>query len=589
MFLRRTRSGPREYLQLVESYRTAAGVRQRVLFSFGRIDQLDAAQIQTLVRGLERYTGTPGSSTAAATADVEGASSTPVIECASARSLGDTWVLSQLWKSLGLDGALRRALGARRAAHEPWVRAMVFHRLCDPGSKLGTLRWLDTATVPGVDRERAHHSALLRAMDALEDVADALEVQVLAASRPLLDQDVSVVFYDLTTVRAEGEGAVPDDLRAVGHSKDRAIPSRQVVVGVVQSACGLPLWHTVHKGNVSEKATLAAMLSAVKAKLPVQRVVVVADRGLMSHEQLEHMEADATAVDYIMAVPARRYVELGERVRALGFVDDETALKETCDAQGRRLIVSRDAARARQTREKRDAVIAEIETLAAVKVDKLNAQDAGERGRGRALSDGGVYHQIQSFVEDAQLSRIIKTQMTDGLFSYTIDEAAKARAEMLDGLLILVTRIDAPMADVVARYKALADIETGFRVLKQEIEIAPMYHRLPERIRAHAAICFLALVLHRHLRARLRAGASTLSPTRALHTLRRIQDHRITLGGQAHRRTSVLDPEQRTLFTQLDLPLPRVEDLDPTPSAPLSQPSKTTRRQPRSHPAARQT
>ena len=584
MFLRRTRSGPREYLQLVESYRVAGGVRQRVLFSFGRIDQLDAAQIQTLVRGFERYTGVAGASSAAA----QTASAPPVIECASARSLGDTWVLSQLWTSLGLNAALRRALGARRAAHEPWVRAMVFHRLCDPGSKLGTLRWLETATVPGVDHERAHHSALLRAMDALEDIATALEVQVLAALRPLLDQDVSVVFYDLTTVRAEGEGAVPDDLRAVGHSKDRAIPSRQIVVGVVQSACGLPLWHTVHKGNVSEKATLTAMLAAVKAKLPVQRVVVVADRGLMSLEQLEHMEADATGVDYIMAVPGRRYAEISDRVCALGFAEDETALKETCDAQGRRLIVSRDATRAQQMREKRDATIAQIEALAAVKVDKLNAQDAGVRSRGRALSDGGVYHQIQSLIEDAKLSRIIKTQMTDGLFSYTIDEAAKARAEALDGLLILVTRIDAPMADVVARYKALADIETGFRVLKQDIEIAPMYHRLPERIRAHAAICFLALVLHRHLRARLRAGASKLSPTHALQTLRRIQDHRITLGGQAHRKTSVIDPEQRVLLTQIDLPLPRVEELDPPSTAPIKHASKSTRRRPRSHPATRQ-
>jgi len=583
MFLRRTRSGPREYLQLVESYRVAGGVRQRVLFSFGRIDQLDAAQIQTLVRGLERYTEAGASSVVA-----QPASAPPVIECASARSLGDTWVLSQLWKSLGLDAALRRALGARRAAHEPWVRAMVFHRLCDPGSKLGTLRWLETATVPGVATERAHHSALLRAMDALEDVADALEVQVLAALRPLLDQDVSVVFYDLTTVRAEGEGMVPGELRAVGHSKDRAIPSRQVVVGVVQSACGLPLWHTVHTGNISEKATLAAMLAAVKTKLPVQRVVVVADRGLMSHEQLEHMEADATGVDYIMAVPGRRYVEISERVCALGFTTDETALKETRDAQGRRLIVSRDAMRAQQTREKRDAAIARIEALAAVKVDKLNAQDAGERSRGRALSDGGVYHQIQSLIEESQLSRIIKTQMIDGLFAYTIDEAAKARAEALDGLLILITRIDAPMADVVARYKALADIETGFRVLKQDIEIAPMYHRLPERIRAHAAICFLALVLHRHLRARLRAGASKLSPTHALQTLRRIQDHRITVAGQMHRKTSVIDPGQRDLLTQLDLPLPHVDNLDPPATTSLNPLTESTRRRTRSHPAARQ-
>ena len=72
---------------------------------------------------------------------------------------------------------------------------------------------------------------------------------------------------------------------------------------------------------------------------------------------------------------------------------------------------------------------------------------------------------------------------------------------MMDGKLILVTNVpDLAAADVVARYKALADIERGFRVLKSQIDIAPVYHRLPNRIRAHALICFLALVLYRVLR-----------------------------------------------------------------------------------------
>jgi transposase len=58
----------------------------------------------------------------------------------------------------------------------------------------------------------------------------------------------------------------------------------------------------------------------------------------------------------------------------------------------------------------------------------------------------------------------------------------------------------------------LVDIERGFRVPKSEIEIAPVFHRLPERIRAHALICFLTLLLYRVLR--LKAKASPLSPER---------------------------------------------------------------------------
>jgi transposase len=112
-------------------------------------------------------------------------------------------------------------------------------------------------------------------------------------------------------------------------------------------------------------------------------------------------------------------------------------------------------------------------------------------------------------------------------------------------------------AEIVARYKALADTERGFRVLESEIEIAPIYHRLPKRIRAHAFICFLALVLYRVLRMRLKASAQRLSSERALEIARRIQDHQITLYRQ-HTVSGVgsLSTEQRDLFDAINLPEP---------------------------------
>ncbi len=66
-------------------------------------------------------------------------------------------------------------------------------------------------------------------------------------------------------------------------------------------------------------------------------------------------------------------------------------------------------------------------------------------------------------------------------------------------------------AEVLRRYKSLADIERGFNVLKSEIEIAPVFHRMPLRIKAHASICFMALILHRVMRQRLKLAGSPLS------------------------------------------------------------------------------
>ena len=97
---------------------------------------------------------------------------------------------------------------------------------------------------------------------------------------------------------------------------------------------------------------------------------------------------------------------------------------------------------------------------------------------------------------EAHLARIIKIDLKTDPFSYMIDQAAQSQAEMMDGKLLLVTNVqDLKPAEVVSRYNALADIERGFRVLKSEIEIAPVCHRLPQRIRAHACVCFMALIV----------------------------------------------------------------------------------------------
>ena len=112
--------------------------------------------------------------------------------------------------------------------------------------------------------------------------------------------------------------------------------------------------------------------------------------------------------------------------------------------------------------------------------------------------------------------------------------------------------------EVIDRYKSLADIERGFRVLKSELEIGPVHHRLPERIRAHAAICFMALILYRVMRMRLRASESSPSPERALEVLRRVQKHQIRLDNATDPVTgiSTMTLEQTDLFKALKIKKP---------------------------------
>jgi len=367
-----------------------------------------------------------------------------------------------------------------------------------------------------------------------------------------------VVFYDLTTVRIHGEGTVEDDLRAYGMNKEIGGVARQFVLGVVQTADGLPLMHTVHPGNVAETKTLKAMLATVLERFPIQRVILVADRGLLSLDNIDELTALANRgerrLEFILAVPARRYADLVDTFRALAF--DEAGLAEA-SFSGHRMIVAHDPNRAEEQTTRRRSRIAELEAMAEKMVARLEAQDEGQTAPGRRASDRGAYSRFTRAVAEAEMTRFLKPDFTADRFSWSVDEEAVVEAELFDGKLALLTNApDLLPADAVARYRSLADIERGFRVLKSDIEIAPVHHRLPDRIRAHALICFLALVLYRVMRMRLKARGNAASPRAALDLLARIHRHQARVAERTLEGTTRPTPEQLDLFDALSLPKP---------------------------------
>jgi hypothetical protein len=204
------------------------------------------------------------------------------------------------------------------------------------------------------------------------------------------------------------------------------------------------------------------------------------------------------------------------------------------------------------------ARIKALEQRAQALTGKLDAQDKGQVHKGRKLSDSGAKARFFHEVSEAHLARIIQVDLKAELFSYTLNDGALARAQLMDGKLMLVTNVkDMTAAEVLRRYKSLADIERGFKVLKSEIEIAPVFHRLPLRIKAHASICFMALILHRVMRQRLKLAGSPLSPEAALAELRRIQRHTVRIADATPvQGVSTLQPHQADVLAALQVNKP---------------------------------
>ena len=592
MFIKVTTAGGRRYAQLVESFRNDAGQpRQRTIATLGHLDA--GGQVDRLIAALQRAQGREAAS--------------PSLEFLESRSAGDVWALWHLWQSLGFED-LSLAWSRSRSEIDvlACLRLMVFNRLCDPSSKLGVLRWLQTVALPrgfGFEAGAPDHQQLLRAMDVLEDHGKAIAERLSLLMRPLIDQELSVVFYDLTTVRVEGEAEVPGDTRQHGMSKEGVI-ARQVMLSLVQTADGLPIAHEVHPGNTAEAPTLLPMIRDLLKRWPLKRVVLVADRGLLSLnnlQEIEQLQAELDAqgagvqVQYVLAVPAMRYGEFEDELTqmqarhddAMTWVDEmpwqwkkkrrSKADQKVVEPEDQpadaaeptlRVVIAHDPQAGARRTERRRAKIAEIVALGQQWGGQLDAQDSGQRGRGRPLSDSGAKARLYHAVKEAHLAHLIKVDLKSDLFSFSIDEQRQQHLERLDGKLLVVTNTDAPAAEVISRYKSLADIERGFRTLKSDIEIGPMYHRLPRRIRAHALICFLALILHRVLRMRLKKANREESPGRLLDALKRIQQQAAaTADGQVVRGVTKLAAQQKELFAAIGVPTPKAQELDRTASA----------------------
>ena len=566
MFIKVTQSGQRRYAQLVESFRNEQGKpRHRTVCTLGRLE--GGGEVDTLIAALQRARGI-----APAPFALDG------LRFTDSHHAGDVWALSELWRSLGFDDL---ALAWRHSKTEVDVlsclRLMVFNRLCDPGSKLGVLRWLETVALPVDSGVVSEHQHLLRTMDVLDAHSDQLSTKLATLMRPLIDQDLSVVFYDLTTVAVTGQTDLQDDVRAYGMAKSGLI-ERQFMLSLVQTAEGLPIAHEVHPGNTAEAKTLLPMIRGLLARYPLKRVVLIADRGLLSTANIEELnklqaqlkkDSRDVAVEFILAVPAARYGDFADDLHKLHKGQD--AAKEWCAQTtwgDSRLVVAHDPVAANRRTAARDSRLAELVKLGQQCSIKLDEQDQSQRtgkknkSKGRPMSDSGTKARFYHAVKDAHMAHLIKLDLKAQLFSYTIDEDKKRYLELLDGKLLLVTNTTATAAEVVQRYKSLADIERGFRVLKSDIQIGPVYHRLPQRIRAHALICFMALVLYRVMRMRLKSAKRSESPSTLLEQLKRIHQQTVeTSAGTTLTGLTEITPDQKSLFDALSLAPPTPSDL----------------------------
>ncbi len=515
MYLRSTQRRNRDgsvvrYLQLAHNHRVDGTTQAKVLLNLGREDGLDRDGLVRLVASINRYLGEPVAPPPAA--ELLG----DALTVTGSRPMGTAYLLDALWRTLGVDEALRKVLGPRRFTTdvERVLFALVANRAIDPASKLAAAEWVTyDAAIPGLavmDEDQAY-----RAMDLLVDADAQAQVQeaVFFAVANLLNLEVDLLLFDTTSTYFERDTEEPEQggFRRYGHSKDHRADLPQIVIGLAVTKEGIPVRCWCWPGNTADQAVLPEVRDGMR-DWRLGRVVTVVDRGFSSKENLDYLTR--AGGHYIAGERMRSGAPLVEQALSrqgrYKQVRDNLRVKEIRldAAPARRWVICHNPDQAQLDKAQRDAALERITTeLARIDTMRSNAAKTGSAAKSRTLktksndtgsatADEAAHVKAECALRDHRALGRWLTQRPSGRL--VIDRAKVAAEQRLDGKYLLTTSDPhLSAADVALGYKNLLEAERGFRDLKSILELRPVFHRIEPRIRAHVLLCWLALLLIR--------------------------------------------------------------------------------------------
>jgi hypothetical protein len=450
------------------------------------------------------------------------------------KEYGLVLLVRRLWQDLGLEKVINEL--QRQSAIESSVSeallAMVVNRLVMPGSERDTYAWLQGQVyAPEWQGLELHH--LYRSLDFLDKHMSVIEEQLFFRLRDLFSLELKLVLFDTTSSYFEGRG--PAGLAATGYSRDKRPDRVQVIIAVLMTRDGIPVAHYVFPGNTADINAFRRVLSDLKGRFPLEgRVVVVADRGVVSEPLLQALEGEEQ--EYIVGIPLHKWKAAG---KVLGWpgryhvVAENLRVKEVC-LDGKRYILCHNPEREPEDARRRVEIVAALEKeLSSGDLAKL----AKKKGYGRYIK--------------------IEEKGKAGINWRRVERDARC-----DGKYLLRTATELSPAEVATAYKELWRVEAAFRDLKSGLEIRPMYHWTPPRVRGHIGVCFLALVVESVLARLLRDHGCRDSVSTVMEALQQIRAVRVELEGQVFLTRTDLSILAQKAFTAAGLrPPPKIQPL----------------------------
>ena len=425
------------------------------------------------------------------------------LQNSSIRTIGPELVFGKIFDHIGYN-----------EIKEDMFRHLVIARLAFPLSKLKTSEYL--YRYQGI---RLDIDAIYRFLDKLNSkLKPQVERITFEHTRRILGGEISVVFYDMTTLYFEASNE--DDLRKTGFSKDGKHQNPQIFLGLLVALGGYAIGYDIFEGNTYEGHTLIPFIEKISKKFKLDKPVIIADSGLLSNANIEALEEKG--YEYIIGARIKNESEeIKTKLLAQQYSDGTTiSIKKE---EGKRLIVNYSDKRAAKDAYNRQRGLNRLEKR--VKSGKLTKSNINNRGYNKYLK-------------------------LDGEITIEVDYDKFDRDKQWDGLKGYISNTKLSDKKVIENYQNLWHIEKAFRMSKTDLRIRPIYHHLKSRIEAHICISFTAYTIYKELERVLYQAKSSLSVKKAAELTHNMYQITYQLPDSKHIRNKLLkmDSNQTELY-----------------------------------------
>ncbi len=538
MFLKIVRSAQNiDYVYVVEGYRDSSGrIKHKYLFSLGRLeDFLNTESFKKLAKR-------------ALSESVEKQFDLTKISEGRVLNYGHC-LIKKLWDKFQFDEFFSRVSKKKQFNLSQAVLYMTARHMISSDSKLGMYE--SRKDFLGFESIGINH--LYRALDVLAESKEELEEYLFNRRYNLFNNQVDVVFYDVTTIYFESQNE--DILRKYGFSKDgkmrsiflrrsrkSQIGSVQIVLGLLIDSEGFPIGYEIFPGNTFDGKTLLPFLERLKKRFSLKRIIIVADKGINSKINL--LKLKEQGFGYIVAVRLKSAdFQLHKEVfNPEGYVEIKTEEGIFKYKQIKYSFKVRDL----------EGKIKEItDTVIISYSDKRAEKDRAER---EILINKAIkLLESPSIIEGLNKRGGKKYIKTEGQNRYILDETLIKRDMEFDGYYAVQSSENLSPEQILSAYHSLWKIEESFRIMKHTIEVRPVYHWTEKRIRGHLVVCFLSFLFMRMLESALNKDVSTERIKEALQSVTLTE---FSIDGKEYYLKNRMDKVAKALFKALKVSEP---------------------------------